>query len=406
MTSSLWNRSFVIWLLGAAQSQFGTALAGIALSFLVLHQTGSARQMALTLACSLIPNLLMPFAGVLVDRFPLKWPLIGADLLRGALQLTVGGLALAWGDVPLWAINLAALLTGLAGAFAGPASNAAVPTLVPAEALARANGLLGSVGRGAWLLGTLAGGAVVAQWSPAAAIVADGLSFLLMAALMGWVRLPREVGTPGAPLDLIGDLRAGLQVMGRSRLLVLAPIIALLLNASLAPVTAILPKLFSSIGAQATGYATFLALESLGMLLAGAATVAFGPRFDPQKVIAAGLVLTSLTYAVLWALPQVAVLWTGAALLGFGFGLINIPFQTLLQQLVPQQFLGRVFSVLGMVSGLGMPLTLLLVSPILDRLPLGLWFAFAALAQGTGGLVWLWAIRAAPRPLPEVAPAS
>ena len=125
MTSPLWNRSFIIWLVGAAQSQFGTALAGLALSFLVLHQTGSAQQMALTLACTLIPNLLMPFAGVLVDRFPLKWPLIGADLLRGALQLTVGGLALAWGDVPLWVVNVAALLTGLAGTFASPASGAA-----------------------------------------------------------------------------------------------------------------------------------------------------------------------------------------------------------------------------------------------------------------------------------------
>lgn len=80
-------------------------------------------------------------------------------------------------------------------------------------------------------------------------------------------------------------------------------------------------------------------------------------------------------------------------MLGIGFGLGNIPFQTLLQQLVPRHFLGRVFSVLGMVSSVGMPLSLLLVSPWLDRLPLALWFGGAALAQGLGGLVWLWAMR-------------
>ena len=392
MPPTLWNRSFVIWLVGAAQSQFGTALAGLALSFLVLHQTGSARQMALTLACTLLPNLLMPFAGVLVDRFPLKWPLIGADLLRGALQLTVGGLALAWGEVPLWVVNGAAVLTGLAGTFAGPASGAAVPTLVPAGALARANGLLSSASRGAWLLGTLAGGWIVAQWSPAVAIVCDGLSFLLMAALMGWVRLPRQVEAPGTPLNLWADLRAGIQVMARSRLLLLAPVIALLLNASLAPVTAVLPKLFGSLGAQSTGYATFLALEGLGMLLAGVLLTAAGSRAAPQRVIAAGLGLTACAYAVMWSRPEAGVLWPSAAVLGFGFGLVNIPFQTLLQQLVPQPFLGRVFSVLGMVSSLGMPLSLLLVSPLLDRVPLALWFGVAALAQGLGGLVWLWAL--------------
>ena len=58
----------MIWLIATVQSQFGTALAGIALSFLVLHQTGSASQMALTLAFSLLPKPLMPLAGALVDR--------------------------------------------------------------------------------------------------------------------------------------------------------------------------------------------------------------------------------------------------------------------------------------------------------------------------------------------------
>lgn len=393
MTSPLWNRSFIIWLVGAAQSQFGTALAGLALSFLVLHQTGSAQQMALTLACTLIPNLLMPLAGVLVDRFPLKWPLIGADLLRGALQLAVGGLGLAWGDVPLWVVNGAALLTGLAGTFASPASGAAVPILVAPEALARANGLLGSASRGAWLLGTLSGGWIVAQWSPAVAIIGDGLSFLLMAALMGWVRLPRQIESREAPLDFWGDLRGGIQLMSRSRMLILTPVVALLLNASLAPVTAILPKLFDHLGAQATGYATFLALESLGMLFAGMLLATVGNRFAPQKIIAVGLLLTAGTYAVMWSSPVTGVLWPSAVVLGIGFGLGNIPFQTLLQQLVPRHFLGRVFSVLGMVSSVGMPLSLLLVSPWLDRLPLALWFGGAALAQGLGGLVWLWAMR-------------
>jgi DHA3 family macrolide efflux protein-like MFS transporter len=170
---SLWNRSFVVWLIGTAQSQFGSALAGIALSFLVLHQTGSARQMALTLACTLAPNLLMPLAGALIDRLPLKLPLIGADVLRGVLQLVVGGLALAWGDVPLWLINTAAVLTGVAGIFAGPAASAAVPALVPASELSRANGLI-AAWVGAWLLGTLAGGWIVAHFSPPVAIAPTG----------------------------------------------------------------------------------------------------------------------------------------------------------------------------------------------------------------------------------------
>ncbi|MFC4638186.1 MFS transporter [Deinococcus hohokamensis] len=393
MPASLWNRGFVLWLLGTAQSQLGSALAGIALSFLVLHQTGSAGQMALTLACTLLPNLLGPLAGTLVDRWPLRGSLIGADVARGLLQLTVGGLALLWGEVPVWLVNAAAVLSGLAGLFAGPAASAAVPALVAPGDLARANGLLGSVGRGAWLLGTLAGGWLVTSWSPPVAILADGLSFLVMATLLGWVNLPRRAAAPGTRPDLWTELRAGLGVMGRSRLLVLAPIIALLLNASLAPVTAILPKLFDTLGASASGYSTFLALESAGLLAAGLLMVRFGERAAPTRLIGSGLLLTAVTYTTLWCWPVTGVLLPGALLLGLGFGLINLPFQTLLHQQVPQAYLGRVFSVLGMVSSMGMPLSLLLVSPWLDRLPLALWFGLAALAQGAGWLAWHWGCR-------------
>lgn len=394
MSSPLWNRSFVLWLLGTAQSQFGSALAGIALSFLVLHQTGSAGQMALTLACTLLPNLLMPLAGTLVDRWPLKWTLMGADLVRGVLQLTVGGLALVWGEVPVWLVNGAAVLTGLAGLFGGPATSAAVPALVAPGQLAKADGLLGSVGRGAWLLGTLAGGWIVTRWSPPVAILADGLSFLGMAVLLTWVKLPRRPAGRATPSGFWAKLQAGVQLMGRSRLLMLAPLIALLLNASLAPVTAILPKLFDTLGASATGYGTFLALESVGLLSVGVLIVKLGDRMSPVRLIGVGLLLTALTYAVLWQRPQMNMLLAGAVLLGGGFGLINMPFQTLLHQRVAQAYLGRVFSVLGMVSSIGMPLSLLLVSPWLDLLPLPLWFGVAALAQGLGWLAWRWGLRA------------
>ena len=241
MTTRLWNRSFTLWLLGSAQSRLGAALASIALSFLVLHQTGSAGRMAQTLALSLLPNLLLPLAGTLVDRWPLKLPLIAASLLQGLLQLTVGGLALAWGEVPLWAINVAALLGGLAAAFEGPASGAALPALVPETELTRANGLTSGLNQAMTLLGTLAGGVLVAHWSPAGAIALDGLSFLLFSVLLTGVRLPHSPPAQGQA-SLWADFRSGVALMRRSPLLSMIPLLALLLNGSLAPVLVVLPQ--------------------------------------------------------------------------------------------------------------------------------------------------------------------
>jgi len=396
-----WNRNLVLWTVGSAQSQCGTALAGIALSFLVLHQTGSAGQMALTLACTLLPQLLMPLAGAWVDRVPLRLPLIGADLVRALLQLGLGLLALQ-GDVPLTVVNTVAVLTGLAGIFAGPASNAAVPSLVPPVHLARANGLLGSVSQGASLLGTLAGGWLVARFSPPLAILLNGGSFLIMATLLCWIRLPRRTVVQGKRQHLFTDVRDGLKVMRRARLLLLAPVIALLLNATLAPVTVVIPKLLASQGGGAGGYGLFLSLESVGMLLSGLLIMALRDRCQPQRMIAIGLCLTAGVYGLIWQMPFSAVLLGSAPVLGLGFGLVNIPFQTLLQRLVPEAYLGRVFSVLGMVSSLGMPISLLVLSPMLDVLPMPVWFGAAAFLQGLGAVVWTLAVLQS-RNLPDAA---
>lgn len=400
-SSSLWNRSFVLWLLGSAQSRLGSALSGLALSFLVLAQTGSASATALTLACALAPNLLMPLMGAWVDRVPLKLPLIGAALLQGLLQVTVGGLAMAWGEIPLWVVNGAALLSGIATAFAQPASSAAVPALVPTDQLARANGVLSSVSQGAWLLGTLAGGALVAAVSPAVAITLDGVSFLVMAGLLTQVTLPQTRERDAAGPGLRADLRAGLRLMRRSRTLSFTPLIGLLLNATLAPLMVIVPKLMVSLGAGAPGYGLFLALEAAGMVAAGLVCAVLGSRLPVRRATAAGLLLTAVTYGVMWTWPVLPVVLTGSAVLGFGFGILNTPLNTLLQQLVPSAYLGRVFSVLGMVSSIGMPLSLLIVSPWLDHFPASVWFGAAACLQGLGAVAWTMVVQSERR-LPDL----
>lgn len=385
MPSTLWNRSFVIWLLGTAQSQLGSALAGIALSFLVLHQTGSAGQMALTLACALAPNLLLPLAGAVVDRMNLKVPLIGADVARGLLQLTVGGLALAWGEVPLWLVNGAAVLTGLAGIFAGPASSAAVPALVPEQELTRANGLIGGVSQGAWLLGTLVGGYLVTAFSPALAIVLDGLSFLVMGALLVLVTLPPRERSSETSESLLDSVISGLQLMRRSRVLLFLPVIALLLNASLAPVQVLLPKLLLG-GAGAAGYGQYLAAESAGMLAASALLAWIGARLPLRRTVTLGLALLggALFLLLQFAAPP-ALLGVGA-LMGVAIASVNTPITTLMQQMVPPAFLGRTFSVLMTVATLGMPVTLLALAPVVDRYPAALFFNVA------GGMTLLMAL--------------
>lgn len=406
----LCNRSFIIWLIASGQSQFGSAMGGLALSFLVLHQTGQAGAMALTLAFALGPNLLMPLAGAWVDRVPLKVPLIAADLLRGALVLTVALIALRLGNVPLWVINGSAFLGGMAGIFASPASGAAFPALVPESELARANALQSSVQQGAGLLGTLLGGLLVARLGPPTALLIDGLSFLVMAGLLPLVRLPGRPPLSDLPLSdprpsLVADLGAGLRLMGKSKLLSFAPPLSLLLNGALVTVTVLTPKLMDELGAGPGGYGLFTALEGVGALIGGAVLAGLGSRVSPRRTTAVGLVLCGSLYLVMARFTTYPALLACSLGLGLSFMVLNAPLVTLVQRLVPAAFRGRVFAVLGTASSLGMPVTLLCVSPLLDRFPASVFYGAAGLAMLLGCLGWVLIVRSE-RALPDLSGAA
>lgn len=80
---------FPLWL-SQLVSNFGDTLHYIALVVLVFQLTGQGVAVAGLVAAELIPVLVLgPVAGVVIDRVSRKAVLIGADLARGGLVLTL-----------------------------------------------------------------------------------------------------------------------------------------------------------------------------------------------------------------------------------------------------------------------------------------------------------------------------
>src|SRR5919106_4185636 len=80
---------FPLWL-SQLVSNFGDTLHYIALVVLVFEITGRGAAVAVLVAAEIVPVLLLgPIAGVVIDRFDRKTVLIGADLFRAALVLSL-----------------------------------------------------------------------------------------------------------------------------------------------------------------------------------------------------------------------------------------------------------------------------------------------------------------------------
>jgi len=91
--TKLFNKNFVLLWQGQLVSLFGAHAYLIAMMFWIKHQTGSATLVGLVMMVSQIPGVVLgPISGVFVDRYS-RWKIIvGSDLIRGLVTISLATL--------------------------------------------------------------------------------------------------------------------------------------------------------------------------------------------------------------------------------------------------------------------------------------------------------------------------
>ena len=105
-TKPLWTRDFTIITLGSVVSMFGNALAGFAMSLMVLDISKSTLLYAVYIFTFTLPQVFMPLvSGAVLDRFSRKKTIYTLDFLSSALYLTAAVvIAKGWFSFPLFAV--------------------------------------------------------------------------------------------------------------------------------------------------------------------------------------------------------------------------------------------------------------------------------------------------------------
>ena len=286
--------------------------------------------------------VLTPLVGLVADSVDRRWIIRGTTALLVANAAVLGILTWA-GLLTLPFLFLAAVLVGVARAFAGPAYSALAPNLVPKESLPTAI----AISSIAWQTGTIAGPSVGGLLFAIHPDVAYATISALLAVALGLMFLIGPVPQPPAqkdrrPLQRILD---GFSYVRRNRL-VLAAITLDLFAVLLAGATALLPiyaRDILHVGASGLG---FLA-AGMGI---GAATTAIFFSFRPMtsnvgvkmlvSVVVFGLAILTFGLSTSFWVSLVALIVAGGA------DMVSVYVRTSLIQLhTPDAMRGRVSAV-------------------------------------------------------------
>ncbi len=184
------NRNFRQLWLGQVVSQMGDWFDTIALYTIILNLTGSGRHIGLLMVARFVPSFVFgSLSGVVADRFNRRTIMIVSDLLRAVVVL---GFLLVRRADQLWIIYFLTVLQLAFSTFFEPAKTAVIPSIVADRELVAANAISSVTWSAMLTLGAAIGGVVTGLFGTNVAFILDALTFLLSAALIASVRIPKR----------------------------------------------------------------------------------------------------------------------------------------------------------------------------------------------------------------------
>lgn len=358
--TSLWrNTNLVILVSGQWVSQVGNNLFELAVYWYVLAATHHAADLGWVGTAMALPGILGLISGVFVDRMDRRWTMVGSDVIRAALSALLGLLALTH-VLPLWLFLVLVLLLMAAGTFFSPAATALVPQIVSAESLPAANGLNSSAQSSASLIGLFGGGIVMSLLGPVLLFFANAVSFVVSVVSLLFLRMPRRVPVRQASSGTVGQFYR--EWVEGFKIYEAIPLLRTLL----------LTSLFVNFAGQGLGvlaaawvegplhggafdYALFGAAITIGAIVGSLAAAGVLRRFSLEQVLPGGIVTIG---AVVVLLSRIPLLWVTLAcmlLAGVAMGIMNTGLLSMMQRIVPQEKMGRVFGTLGALVTMANP---------------------------------------------------
>ena len=353
------SRDFWTFWTGQTISNLGTSFTLFALPLLVYKLTGSPLNLAITTAASMLPYLLFGLViGAWVDRVDRKRLMIMTDVTR-ALVIASIPVADSLHILTVWWIYAVGFISSTLGIFFTSGEFAAIPSLVDQDDLVTGNGRIQASYSAASVIGPFVAGALVAKLPISSFMSIDATSFLISAITLGLVgtsfnAVETESGEKKSiRRDVVEGLRYVLShpvLRNISAMMALVNFVGTTVGAQLV--------LFAKVRLNATDtqVAWLFSAESIGVVVLSLAAGPLRKRWRFSSVALGALMLNGLLTI---ALAFTQFYWAALALVAINSGLgilFNINTGSLRQAIVPNEMLGRVISIAGVLAWSAIPL--------------------------------------------------
>jgi DHA3 family macrolide efflux protein-like MFS transporter len=380
-------KDFVLLLVANFISRFGDSIDSIAYGWMVYQLTGSKILLGTIFALNAIPNIILgPFAGVLADRVNKK-KLIAIGYTGRGLIVSLTALLYYFNILEPWHLFLFTILNSSLETIAAPCVSSLLPFVITKEDFLKANSFSASAYKIAELVGTAMAGGIIAFVGIAGAIFIDGATFFVGAFIIMFLKVTFviEKKEKMKVKSYLEDLKVGFIYIRENKIVRISIALFAVANFCLAPINIMMPVFVSDIlkGGPEILSAMGIAL-SLGTILGGVLVGQFGGKFKMSVLLICGMILFGFSYAVLYLPGNIIIMQTASYIttivsfffIGFFIPVMVSPITSFIMINTDKKVLGRVSSVMAMISCAAIPLGSAFTGFITEILSLSMIFLF------------------------------
>ncbi|PEX92494.1 MFS transporter [Bacillus cereus] len=381
------NRNFLLLFLGRIFTNIGDSLYYVAAMWLVYKLSGNPFYSGLAGFLTLLPSALQFLTGPFVDRWSIKNTLVITQVLQCILILIIP-ITHYFDLLTVQLLLIIMPIVAFIEQFAYPAQSKALPLLLHKTQLLKGNSLFSFAYQGIDLICTTLSGILVALFGAITLYVIDSFTFAITALLFFSLKMPKqtETGVALSTKQYFSDLKEGFSIVFRSLMGVFL-IGSVVANFSIGMTMAILPSFADSLGGVKL-YGFFLAAVSAGSLIGALFSSWVGKRNVGRVSI-----ISFAAGAFFWFLSTIVPFqWLSIFLFGLAWipiGATNILFATISQIVIPNQYIGRINSVMRSMGTIAMPFGSLIGGYTANVFSSQLIFALASIGILFISLVWL-----------------
>lgn len=383
-----WARKTGIFLISQNVSLFGSSVIGYAVIWYITLKTSSGVWLMLATICSALPQVLLsPFGGVWADRYNRKMLIMLADAGIAFCTLLLA-IAFFLGFERLELLLVVSAVRSLGAGIQTPAVNAVYPQIVPAEKLVKVQGINQTLNSVLLLLSPALGGVMLGTLGLKWTFLLDVVTAILAIVIISFIKIEKPKRSD-APVSVFGDLKKGIVYAFSNKLLRNTLICFGIAIFLITPAAVLSPLFIERVFGGEIWRLTANEIFWTGGSIIGGIIVALKSKFKNKvKVIAVCLCAFGVTFAVLGYTYYYWIFVSVMAVSGFFMPFVSTAQVTLLQENVREDMMGRVFSLVGILSASAMPIAILIFGPLADVMPMEILFAVSGALLILTGIIY------------------